>query len=135
MIEHIEIDESLQSSELLALTDEQQHRLTVVLDLYLGGLERGETLDVVELQQQHPDLADVLSLYLEKLDVLMNVPRPAEILSEPIAGQAVGQRLGDFRLLSEIGRGGMGIVYEAHQTSLNRPVAIKLLPLASMLDL
>ncbi|MGN6544807.1 MAG: protein kinase domain-containing protein [Aureliella sp.] len=44
------------------------------------------------------------------------------------------RRLGDFELLRVIGRGGMGIVYEAEQLSLRRRVALKLLPLTSLLD-
>ncbi len=44
------------------------------------------------------------------------------------------QRIGDFTILQEIGRGGMGVVYEAFQESLRRPVALKMLPLSGRMD-
>ena len=49
------------------------------------------------------------------------------------AGAAPGQ-LGDFRLIREVGRGGMGVVYEAEQISLGRRVALKVLPFAATMD-
>src|SRR5262249_4932248 len=45
-----------------------------------------------------------------------------------------GKELGDFRIVREVGKGGMGIVYEAEQISLRRRVALKVLPFASTLD-
>src|SRR5207249_11847717 len=61
------------------------------------------------------------------------VPAQAEIASPNPAPSELGQ-IGEFRLLREVGRGGMGVVYEAHQTSLNRRVALKVLPFAAALD-
>ncbi len=129
----IETDADLNSpsSILSALSEHQKQILTELLDRYLCGLEHGEQLDPEELKREHPDLAGVLTAYLQKLDALHCIA----------AGFQGGDRvepgnfdLGDYAIQREIGRGGMGIVYEARQKSLNRRVALKLLPMAAMLD-
>src|SRR3954452_11818348 len=62
---------------------------------------------------------------------IREVGRVAPPPTDPAAG--VGE-LGDFRLIREVGRGGMGIVYEAEQVSLGRRVALKILPMAAAMD-
>jgi WD40 repeat protein/serine/threonine protein kinase len=114
-----------------------ESRLARVLDDYLAALERGETLDRAALRAAHPDLAEDLEACLASLDFIRRAAAsgsarivgdaPLEI--EPIAG-----RLGDFRIIREAGRGGMGVVYEAEQISLGRRVALKILPFAAALD-
>src|SRR5262249_49286652 len=47
---------------------------------------------------------------------------------EPTRVEKIPDLIGDFRIVREIGRGGMGVVYEAEQQSLRRRVAVKLLP-------
>jgi serine/threonine protein kinase len=124
------------SAELLKLTVEQQERLTEILDRYMRAQEQGLPLDQETLLAEHPDLADALRIYLRSLaelhDVAAGFGRAADDLVD--APKQEPGRLGDFELLREIGRGGMGVVYEARQISLNRRVAVKLLPFAAVLS-
>jgi len=120
------------------LSDEQTARVLRVLEGYLAELEHGGNPRPEELLARHPDLPDLLKEYLDRLDVLHEAATGFRIVESPLAGAVLPPNdlgcLGDFRLLREIGRGGMGVVYEAEQISLGRPVALKVLPFAATMD-
>lgn len=79
----------------------------------------GPALDASELAARFGDCPDLLEAVFGESFGLSAVRAKSSF---------VGRALGDFRLLREIGRGGMGVVYEAEQVSLRRRVALKLLP-------
>src|SRR5262245_45180499 len=105
-------------------------RVAAVLQEYQAQLDGGRRPDRAALLARHPELAAVLAEAMDGLDFLhCAVARAAEPIPGPEAGV-----LGDFRLIREVGRGGMGVVYEAEQVSLGRRVALKVLPFAAALD-
>jgi eukaryotic-like serine/threonine-protein kinase len=103
-------------------------RLGAVADEFTQRLNRGEQPDAEEYVRRYPELADVLRQVLETVQ-LLRVPASPPADKAPPEGL-----LGDFRIVREVGRGGMGVVYEAVQLSLGRRVALKVLPLAATLD-
>ena len=99
------------------------------LEAYLAELEAGGTPDRDALLTEYADVAGPLADCLDGLDLLHTAATPADDDLLPVS--AGDDRLGDFRLVREIGRGGMGVVYEAVQESLGRRVAVKTLPAAA----
>jgi serine/threonine protein kinase len=115
-------------------TCEHQNRLNEVLLAYVEALQAGQAPDREQWLADHAELAGELREFLAGHDQLHQL---TAVLREAVPTQAptapVGE-LGDFRLLREVGRGGMGVVYEAEQNSLGRRVALKVLPFAAALD-
>ncbi|MEX2168646.1 MAG: protein kinase [Pirellulales bacterium] len=98
-------------------------------------LERGEPLDVEALCAEHPEHAEELRELLPAVAMLFHIgAEPVDRGSNGASEALPYARLGDFQLIREVGRGGMGTVYEAEQISLRRRVALKVLPFASVLD-
>ncbi len=114
-------------------------RVTDAMEAYLSQLEAGRMPNREEFLARYPEIADQLEGQLEGLEFLHRLAPQAvgtkTDATDP-ADDRIGSRatLGDFRLIRQIGRGGMGVVYEAEQLSLGRKVAVKVLPFAAMLD-
>jgi predicted Ser/Thr protein kinase len=103
--------------------------LFAVLDRYMSSLHGGDLPSRTVLLERHPSLARWVR-HLELLDRLAPEGSPVNRSSadQPRrTEESEPQPFGKYELLGEIGRGGMGVVYRAHQTDLDRPVALKMI--------
>ncbi len=126
---------------------DREDRRNQVLLAYVEALEEGREPDRGRLLASHPDLRPDLEAFLAGHDEVARLTAPLRAGRVGDAHGLIGASreetddipagigdLGDFRLLREVGRGGMGVVYEAEQISLRRRVALKVLPFAAAID-
>jgi eukaryotic-like serine/threonine-protein kinase len=128
------LDETVEPKPAKSDISPDDPRVTRALEEYLALVEAGKKPDREAFLARDPEIAAALAECLGGLEFLrMNAPKlqtPVAEPPEPLARQA----LGDYHIVREVGRGGMGIVYEATQLSLGRRVALKVLPFAATLD-
>jgi serine/threonine protein kinase len=108
------------------------------LEEYLSAVEAGRAPPRQEFLARYPELAEDLDACLAALQFIGRAAEGPRAVAASVAEaqppeQTTGQ-LGHFRLIREVGRGGMGVVYEAEQVSLGRRVALKVLPFAATMD-
>jgi hypothetical protein len=103
--------------------DTVSHLADPIIAEYLRAVDRGEVPDRAALLAAHPAVADELRAFFANADQV--TAHAAGVRGGPPIGTAL-KYVGDYELLGEIARGGMGVVYRARQVSLNRLVALKM---------
>ncbi len=104
--------------------------LDALAEEFLDRLRRGEPVTTDSYCASHPEFAARIREVFPAIAAVedLKVQRFGGVVRES------GEQFGDFRILRELGRGGMGIVYEAEQISLRRRVALKVLPALAQSD-
>ncbi len=110
----------------------RDERIGRILNDFHDRRARGEPVSQEELLAAHPDLADDLRPYLEMLgDLRSEGDRIKRLVADGVLREsddpAYQATLGEYKTVGFLGRGGMGIVLKAHEESLNRTVALKIL--------
>jgi WD40 repeat protein len=112
---------------------ELRSNLEEVLLTYLKAVDAGQTPNPQDYLDRYPHLSDDLRVFFTDQQLFSPLHSPSCPLPEP-SRPAPGQRFGDYEILHEVARGGMGVVYRARQVSLNRIVALKVLRGGSAAD-
>jgi len=116
----------------LAVDDSKLARLAADL---ADRMQADGVFEPEEFIREHPEHAEQLRRLLPSIAMMARCKPPGSQVLEPGFDLGLGKdMLGEFRLLREVGRGGMGVVYEALEVPLGRRVALKVLPFAAAIN-
>ena len=117
------------------ITNQAVENLDEVIEELTERLQSGDDLDLMAWMRDYPEHEPRLRTLLPVIEQMIRLEHGRSVAPDPeLHDEGALPTLGDYEVLEEIGRGGMGVVYRARQRSLDRIVALKVLPLASLAD-
>ena len=106
-----------------------------LLEEFVERLRRGESPSISSYEATYPACVEQIRNLFPAAQAMQQIAlRRKGAPGLPTLSGRIPQSVGDYRMIREIGRGGMGVVYEAEQESLGRRVAVKVLPHSAQLD-
>ena len=114
----------------MATDSSNSHIVDQIIAEYVDRKQSGEAPAVEEYCAQHPGHAEEIRSLLLIVDQVDDIPANSEASKEfaPVDGEPCPEKIAGYQVIREIGRGGMGVVYEAEHAALGRRVALKVLP-------
>ena len=112
------------------VSSDHAQQLADAIDAYFRAHTVGDHTSITDFASRYPQFSEELANCLHNLQFMDKAVREVSADLPPAHMRSIG----DYRIVRRLGCGGMGVVYEAQQVSLQRRVALKVLPAAGMLD-
>ncbi|MCA9218266.1 MAG: protein kinase, partial [Planctomycetales bacterium] len=123
---------TIESRNTATDTDATDDRVAEAVEEFFLAADRGEPPRLDEFLDKYADIQDILKTVIPALYISDGSNGDSTTGEQQLIGRDT--RIGDFRVIRQIGRGGMGVVYEAEHISMMRRVALKVLPFAGLID-
>jgi WD40 repeat protein len=111
----------------LSTLSKPENEFEDIILTYLNAVDDGQAPARQAFLNRHPQFAPELTAFFAEQDQTAFCLAPLRNAGPAGAAMLKNPFFGDYELLEEMGRGGMGVVFQAHQVSLNRPVALKMI--------
>ena len=117
-----------------AASPAERNPIDLLAESFLARLRQGEYPAIDEYTTKYPELAEEIRSVFPTLALLEQGGEALASQPPPRRPKSLPTQIGEYQILRVVGRGGMGVVYEAEHDTMRRRVALKVLPARSALD-